>query len=96
MSSNKLRVRVGEDGALSFIYDDRLACLLALGPSSTTRASHVEPAAGDGVRTVTGGWIADMSPSGGPVLRQSNGEPFLTRQHALDAERAWLIDNRNL
>lgn len=71
-------------GKVEFVYDDRLSALLALGPSTTTRASHVEPAP-------QGGWIADMAPSGGPVLG-----PFPLRADALDAERAWLAEYRHL
>ncbi len=45
-----------------------------------TRASHVEPCAG--------GWSADMSPVGGPVLTG-----FTKRSQALAAEVAWLEEN---
>ena len=57
-----------EGGEASFVYDDALVneadgpSLLAMGPSTVTRASHVEP------HPTRPGWLADMSPSGGPVL----------------------------
>ena len=70
-----------EDGGLSFIYSDDLVDLLSLGDATITRASHVEPAAG--------GWTADMSPVGGPVLG-----PFVLRSTALAAEVAWLQEHR--
>lgn len=83
-----VNVVVETDGELRFIYHDELAGLLELGPSSTVRASHVEPHA-------TGGWAADMGPSGGPVLLD-NGRGFTTRAAALDAEVAWLREHRGL
>lgn len=42
------------------------------------------------------GWVADMTPSGGPVLLAEDGHPFKTREAALDAERAWLREHRGL
>lgn len=57
---SKFRVVLGEDHALRFVYDDALAALAARG--TTTRASHVEP------HPTRAGWVADMRPSGGPVL----------------------------
>lgn len=71
-------VTVDPDGRLHFLWDDRLAPLAALGTAQVRRASHVEPAEG-------GGWMADLSPSGGPVLG-----PFPLRGEALNAERAWI------
>lgn len=75
-----LEVHLPRTGGLQFIYDDALAGLLDTGPAQVTRASHVEPA--------PGGWTADLSPVGGPVLG-----PFPLRQVALDAEVAWLRMN---
>lgn len=69
---------VRPDGSVEFLYEDGLQPLLDLGPATITRASHVEP-------TPDGRWTADLSPRGGPVLG-----PFMLRQEALDAERAWL------
>jgi hypothetical protein len=66
-------------GAVRFIHDDDLAeALEPLGAATTQRASHVEPLPG-------GGWGADMSPVGGPVLA-----PQARRGGALEAERVWL------
>lgn len=73
-----------KNGSLSFIYDDKLAGLMTLGPATITRASHVEPAPGGG------GWEADMGPVQGPVLRDANGRPFATRAAALAAEVEYL------
>jgi len=76
-----------EDGVARFIYDDDLAAVTQLGPSTTHRVSHVEPAPG-------GGWTADMSPVGGPVLGRE--DPFPLRQQALDAEVRWLRQHLGL
>ncbi len=54
---------VNPDGSLEFVYDDAVAKALGnLGPMETKRASHVEP------HPTKPGWLADMQPSGGPVL----------------------------
>lgn len=71
-------ISVAPDGTITTIYDDALAELFDQGVVTIRRASHVEP-------DPTGGWIADMAPSGGGVLG-----PFHLRQEALDAEREWL------
>lgn len=77
--SEKLRFTVAPDGKLTAIYDDRMADFLSSGKATIRRASHVEPNPnGDG-------WIADMSPSGGPVLG-----PCKLREQALQLERGWL------
>jgi len=52
--------------------------LAAIGSVDVKRASHVEP---DG----SGGWYADLSPVGGPVLTG-----FRQRSEALAAEVNWL------
>ncbi len=60
-----MRVRITTDGHLKFIYNDALAPLLELhggAASPLSRASHVEP------HPTRNGWLADMEPSGGPVL----------------------------
>lgn len=69
---------IDTDGRLSFIYDDCLAPLLDLGTAQISRASHVEPMR-------EGGWVADLSVIGGPILG-----PFPLRSAALSAERDWL------
>lgn len=76
----ELIIRVTPQGGLHFVYDDELVPLLDLGASSIRRASHVEPA--------PGGWTADLSPVGGPVLG-----PFILRAQALAAERRWLEED---
>lgn len=63
--------------------DDAVEMLESVGNVSIARASHVEP--------VGSGWSADMSPVGGPVLG-----PFDRRGVAIDAEIAWLKENRGL
>jgi hypothetical protein len=50
----------------------------SLGRLTITRAGHVEPDA-------RGGWLADLSPVGGPALG-----PFSRRSEALAAEQLWL------
>lgn len=81
MSEHTIRI---EGGHLKFVYDDALAELLDAGTPAVCRVSHVEPAA-------DGGWTADMSPVGGPVLG-----PFELRRQALDAELSWLQKERGL
>ena len=78
------RVIVSPDGKIHLIYSDELRSLLAEGPSTVVRASHVEPTQSGGH-----GWTADLSPSGGPVLG-----PFETRAEALAEEVKWLETNR--
>jgi hypothetical protein len=72
-------VWIRPDGAVRFVYDDKLRGLLGLGQPTIRRASHVEP-------TSNGRWSADLGPMDGPVLG-----PFETRAAALDAEQAWLV-----
>jgi hypothetical protein len=55
-----VEIYVGPDGDFRAVYSDALAEVLAGTPHATRRASHVEP--------MGGGWTADMSPVGGPVL----------------------------
>jgi hypothetical protein len=76
-------IDVAPDGRIRAIYDDALAELFAQGETTIRRASNVEP-------HPDGGWLADMSPSGGPILYGPDGKGFPLRQAALDAERAWL------
>jgi hypothetical protein len=64
-------------GAIRCIYDEA-SDLAVLGSPTITRASHIEP-------DHQGRWWADLSPVGGPVLRD-----FATRGEALAAEQAWL------
>jgi len=71
------RVILGKDGVVRFIYKDEFAALLPQGKSTVARASHVEHCAG--------GWQADMSPVGGPMLG-----PFRLRHVALREEVKWL------
>lgn len=71
-------------GHAQFVYDDQLAELLAEGDATVRRVSHVEP-------SPAGGWTADMSPVGGPVLG-----PFFRRAFALNAEREWLTATQGL
>lgn len=77
----RTKISVSPKGVMQFIYTDRLASLLQQGASRIERASHVEP-------DPQGGWYADMSPVGGPMLTG-----FALRQEALDAEVAWLEAN---
>jgi hypothetical protein len=70
-------LKVKPDGTLVTVYTECLD-LDALGHVQCSRASHVEP-------EPTGGWTADLSPVGGPVLG-----PFAKRSEALAAEVTWL------
>ena len=71
---------IDRTGRVSVIYSEEID-LAALGPTSITRASHVEP-------TPDGRWTSDLGPVRGPVLG-----PFGLRSEALAAELAWLKDN---
>lgn len=64
MTTEKHTVRI-VGGVATVVYADAIAPLIEkLGEATVTRASNVEPhPTKPGV-----GWIADMSPSGGPVL----------------------------
>jgi hypothetical protein len=72
---------ISPEGNVRYVYTDTLpdsTFRREASSLSTRRASHVEPYA-------DGGWTADMSPVGGPVLG-----PFALRGQALEAETAWL------
>ena len=80
MSGNTQELFVSPDGTARGLYGE-LIDPAALGAARTVRASHVEPAPG-------GGWTADLTPSGGPVLG-----PYPLRSAALAAEADWLTRN---
>lgn len=78
-----------KDGVTRFVYHDLLEPLMArLGakPTDVTRASHVEP------HPTRPGWIADMTPSDGPVIGV-NGSTLLTGEsvwpYGPHARSAW-------
>mgnify|MGYP001614302368 CR=1 FL=1 len=77
MKNQPHSIAIRPDGTIVLIYTDDLESLASAGRAVIARASHVEPA--------PGGWTADMSPSGGPILG-----PFRLRQQALDAEVEWI------
>lgn len=80
----EIRLLIDGSGSVSGIYSDTLlTAFLGEGKIAIKRASHVEPC---GTK-----WIADMAPSGGPILG-----PFATRGGALEEEARWLQLNRNL
>jgi hypothetical protein len=72
-----MQLLISPRGSVRCIYGERID-LMALGSITITRASHVEP-------DQEGGWSADLSPVGGPVLRG-----FRSRSQALAAEQTWL------
>ena len=72
-----MRLRIETNGTIKAIYSEAIP-LEAMGHASIQRASHVEP---DG----SGGWFADLTPVGGPVLTG-----FTRRSEALAAEVDWL------
>lgn len=96
-------ILIDEHGDIHFVYSDELVGVFEGEEQRTTRASHVEPFS-------AGGWFADMSPSGGPILFANGGVMegddrfwaligmvgFKTRQEALDAEREWLRQEKGL
>ena len=72
-----MEILISPAGMIRTLYQETLN-LTELGPSSITRASHVEPDS-------TGHWWADLSPVNGPLLG-----PFIHRSQALTAEINWL------
>ena len=86
-----------DEGAATFVYDDRLAFLTDHGDVEIVRASHVEP-------LESGQWVADMRPTldrmraiGIDVSAISDVlGPFRLRRDALCAERDWLATYRGL
>lgn len=72
-----MKLRIEVNGTVRAIYGEAIA-LDALGCPQIARASHVEPEA-------HGGWHADLTPVGGPVLTG-----FSRRSEALAAEVDWL------
>jgi len=72
-----MKLLVKPDGTVRAIYQEEID-LAVLGRPTITRASHVEP-------TPDGGWLADLTPVGGPVLG-----PFDRRSEDLEAESDWL------
>lgn len=61
MSEHTIKIdkRTGE---MSFVYSDELAPLVQALGATVTRASNVEP------HPIKSGWLADMRPSGGPII----------------------------
>jgi flagellin-like protein len=76
-----IKIIIGKNGVIRFIYSDPLLFLLKEGRATIQRASHVEPG--------LNGWQADLSLVGGPKLG-----PYQLRQEALDAEVQWLLQHR--
>lgn len=91
---------IGPDGeTVSFVYSDLAHSLFPDEEHDIRRASHVEPASSVGWEA--DGWVADMRPSGGPILFEGWSNtgvklPFTRRTAALDAEREWLRANKFL
>lgn len=104
MTEHRIVIQGGEAKA---VYADGINDTLhALGEVRIERASHVEP------HPTKPGWLADMTPSGGPYIG-SNGEMriedlppgqsvamlldgFTLREDALAAELAWLRKEKGL
>lgn len=55
-------ILIDEHGNIRFVYSDTLDAVFSDESRVTRRASHVEP------HPLRDGWLADMRPSGGPVL----------------------------
>ncbi|MFH5804985.1 hypothetical protein [Alienimonas sp. DA493] len=81
MSGETQELFVSPDGSARGLYGE-LIDAGALGACTVVRASRVEP-------HPRGGWTADLSPVGGPVLG-----PFPLRSEALAAEADWLVLHR--
>lgn len=76
----RIEFTIDAQGGVRAIYSDALAPLMELGQAEVKRASHVEPG--------EGGWIADLSPVGGPCLPATK-----LRAEALAREVEWLREN---
>jgi hypothetical protein len=76
-------LKIDPRGIVQGVYAEEID-LVTLGELQIRRASHVEP-------DTTGHWMADLTPSGGPVLG-----PFARRSEALSAELAWLTARLSL
>ena len=76
-----MQLYIRPNGSAQCLYGEEIN-LKALGELDIKRASHVEPDP-----TIPGQWIADLSPVGGPCLRN-----FESRADALAAEAKWLND----
>ncbi len=72
-----MEVCISTDANVVVIYNEAVD-LSVLGPTTITRASHVEPDS-------AGQWWADLGPVSGPRLG-----PFHLRSQALTAELDWL------
>lgn len=76
-----MTLTINPDGTALCVYADELTDVMAgMGSAEIRRASHVEPC--------DGGWSADLTPVGGPVLG-----PFTLRRNALAAEMKWIEEN---
>ena len=75
-----MQLVIQSSGDVRCLYGEEIDLEL-LGSLQVRRASHVEP-------TEDGGWIADLSPVGGPELG-----PFAKKSAALRAEVVWLEAN---
>ena len=76
-----MNIFINANGTIQYVYTDDLVGVFD-GDAKVRRASNVEP-------HPNGGWQADMSPVGGPVLLDGSAG-FVTRAEALDKEREWL------
>lgn len=83
MSQQPITIKITQEGALVYVYQDDhpLASLAQDGRATTARASHVEP-------TPDGRWQADMAPVGGPLL-----PPTSARAESLALELTWIREN---
>lgn len=87
-------VIVIKNGRAQAVYSDALKpTMVKMGGVSIARASHVEPGTAYGYQSDR--WVADMTPSGGPIL-VGDGDGYATRDEALAAEREWLRKERGL
>jgi hypothetical protein len=76
-----MQLTINPAGTARCLYTEAID-LVTLGSLTIARASNVEP-------LPDGRWIADLGPSGGPILG-----PFPKRSDALAAESEWLEANR--
>ncbi|MES2459751.1 MAG: hypothetical protein V4671_04150 [Armatimonadota bacterium] len=79
MTESSIVLSIGTSGTITTIYSDELIELMRQGKTTTTRASHVEPAPSGK------GWFVDLHPVGGAKFWG-----FETRAEALAFERDYI------
>ena len=77
-----MKIKISNGGELQFIYDDKLAPLLAHGRANVKRVSNVEP--------ILGGWNVEMIGDSSHEAVCLQARTFALRSEALAAEVEYL------